>query len=151
MTQQKGETQMYNVQSHTEKEENILKVEYKATAFEKRHNTESISLQHQDSDCRNLETSDDNLTQEQAEQQGKTREDANHYEAVRLHDTTDASFVSAQISFVDSKINASKTDANKKPIKDNSNEERLDGVWRQHDTRSSSLIAAGWNQILVLL
>ena len=148
----KGETQRYNIQGHTQKNEKIykndvlevsqnakeLQVEYKKSISGKSHKTESIMLRSQGSNCRKLGTSDDNPIQQ--EEQGK-KEDG---------DDEDRNFP-AGASFFESdqmrsdQVNIHDLDGDKYTCtqniqtKDIDNKERLsDTAERHHDSRSSS-------------
>lgn len=154
----KGETQSwYNIQGHTQKEEKIkkdvlevsrvakeLQVEYNESIFGKSHNTESIMLRNQGSNCHKLGTSDDNPIQ-QAE--GKKEDGGDDEDRTAV--PTGASFVNGQMRSVQANIHDFDSD-NKytytKDIqtKDNNNEEKLnDARKRQQDSRSSSSHPSG--------
>ena len=156
----KGETQSwYNIQGlslgHTQKEEKIkndvlevsrvakeLQVEYKESVFGKSHNTESIMLRNQGSNCRKLGTSDDNPIQQV---EGK-KEDGGDDEDRTV--PTGASFVKGQMRSVQANIHDFDSDnkytyTKDMQTKDNNNEEKLNDAERQQDARSSSSHPSG--------
>ncbi|GFH60669.1 predicted protein [Chaetoceros tenuissimus] len=146
----KGETQRYNIQGHTQKEEKIykndvlevsqiakeLQVQYKKSIFGKSHKTESIMLRSQGSNYRKLGTYDDNpIQQEEGKNEDGDDEDRNVPAGASFFESDQMRSDQANIQDFDGDKYTSTQNIQ---TKDNNNKDKLSDAERQQDTRSSS-------------